>query len=105
MQFIVEKLYNLNSSSILLLFIFIYLQDRNISKGLMSMQQLFTLSVLILSSCGFPESGAEITLNLNINTNTDKGQGEEESIALVRDDGNRTALGRSLKRKVNIYRD
>ena len=69
------------------------------------MQQLFALSVLILSSCGFAESGGDITLNLNINTNTDKGQRKKESVALVRDNGNRRALGRSLKRKINIYRD
>lgn len=69
------------------------------------MQQLFALSVLILNSCGFAKSGADITLNLNINTNTDKGKSEKESVLLVRDNGNRRALGRSLKRKINIYRN
>ena len=71
----------------------------------MVMQQFFAVLILIFSNNCFAEPGADITLNLNINTNTDKGQSEEESIALVRDDGNWTALGRSLKRKVNIYRD
>ena len=88
-----------------MLFIFIYLEDRNISKGFMVMQQLFAISVLIFSNNGLAEPGADITLNLNVNINTDKGQSEEESVELVRDNGNPRVRGRSLKRKINIYRD
>ena len=69
------------------------------------MQQLFAVSVLIFSNNILSEPGADITLNLNINTNTDKGKSEEESVLLVRDNENRRALKKSLKRKINIYRD
>ena len=71
----------------------------------MEMQQLFAVSVLIFSNNILSEPGADITLNLNINTNTDKGKSEEESVLLVRDNENRRALGRSLRHKINIYRD
>ena len=66
------------------------------------MQQLFAVSVLIFNNNILSEPGADITLNLNINTNTDKGKSEEESVLLVRDNENRRALKKSLKRKINI---
>ena len=67
------------------------------------MQQLFVVSVLVFSNNILSEPSADITLNLNINTNTNKGKSEKESVALVRDNENSGALGRSLKRKINIY--